>query len=274
MTGLRRIAAIAFCAALLVASAAPAEAPPPIGSGELVTLSVAPAEVSLVGVDDVQQLLVTGHFANEGVADVSHSATYRVGDPQVARIDAGGLVVALANGTTDVVVEYNGKSSTARVTVRGMNEPQPINFANEIVPVLTKLGCNAGACHGKADGQNGFKLSLLGFDPEADYEALVHEGRGRRVLESAPQHSLLLLKPSGQLGHGGGKPLSVDSAEYKLLERWVAAGLSFGGENDPHVVGIDVRPPHRLLAAKSRQQITVAARYSDGTSRDVTRRAE
>src|SRR5207253_6461722 len=92
---------------------------------------------------------------------------------------------------------------------------------------LTKLGCNGGGCHGKASGQNGFKISLLGFEPEVDYTALVKEARGRRVFPAAPDYSLLLRKATGQLPHGGGKRMEMGSDEYKLVRRWIAAGMPF-----------------------------------------------
>ncbi|MDA1014095.1 MAG: DUF1549 domain-containing protein [Planctomycetota bacterium] len=260
---------------LLVVSSVTALAEPPrIGNDELKTFTTIPAQVVLVGQDDQQQLVVTGHHANSGVSDVTHQVSFKAADAGIVRIDAGGLVAPVADGTTSIAIESQGVSLSIPVRVTSCNADQPINFTNEIVPILTKLGCNAGSCHGKAEGQNGFKLSLLGFDPAADYEALVHEGRGRRVLESAPEQSLLLIKPTGRLGHGGGKPLAVGSADYRLLERWIAVGSPFGNADDPRVTGIEVRPAHRLLRKQADQQLTVTARYSDGKTRDVTRRAE
>src|SRR3954447_14757140 len=98
-------------------------------------------------------------------------------------------------------------------------------FERDIVPILTRAGCNAGACHGKARGQNGFQLSLLGFDADSDYAAIVREARGRRVFPAAPETSLLLRKASAQVPHGGGKRLDLDGAFYQTLLRWVAGGL-------------------------------------------------
>ena len=123
-----------------------------------------------------------------------------------------------------------------------MGENLPINFANQIVPIFTKLGCNSGGCHGKASGQNGFSLSLLGFEPEVDFNALVKEARGRRALPGRPDHSLLLLKATGQMAHGGGKRMDVGSDEYKLVRRWIAAGMPFGKPSDPVVTKISVFP--------------------------------
>src|SRR5262249_31941189 len=150
------------------------------------------------------------------------------------------------------------------------DQSQPINFTNEIVPIFSKLGCNAGACHGKASGQNGFKLSLLGFDPELDFAALTREARGRRVFPAAPASSLLLLKSTGGTAHGAGKRLDPNSRDYQVLLRWITTGMPFGSASDPTVSKIIVAPVHRLLARQSGQQLTVTAHYSDGSQRDVT----
>src|SRR5205085_9006640 len=112
---------------------------------------------------------------------------------------------------------YLDKTAKATVTVESMDENLPINFPNQIVPIFTKLGCNSGGCHGKLSGQNGFRLSLLGFEPELDYYTLVKESRGRRVFLAAPDNSLLLLKASGGVPHGGGKRMEVGSDEYKVI---------------------------------------------------------
>ena len=263
---------------LLLASAArvvQADSPPPaIGEGNLISISAVPDQVKLVGADASQQLVVTGRFSNEGVRDLTRDVAYRSLDPRVARVSSDGFLTPTGNGSTEILAQSEQQSTKIRVQVEGMTAPRLINFANEIVPILTKLSCNNGGCHGKADGQNGFKLSLLGFDPVADYEALVHQARGRRIELSAPAQSLLLIKPTGRLGHGGGKPLSTESPEYKLLLRWIGSGAPFGKPDDPRVVSISVSPGHRILSRQAGQQIRVTANYSDGSMVDVTRRAE
>src|SRR4051794_15112080 len=148
---------------------------------------------------------------------------------------------------------------------------QPVSFSNEVVPIFTRLGCNAGGCHGKATGQNGFKLSLLGFEPEEDYEYLVKEARGRRLLPSAPAMSLLVIKATGQVAHGGGRRLEPKSPFYDVLVRWVDQGAPFGGKDDPTVTSIEVVPGDRTLNRGAEQQLAVLAHLSDGSVRDVTR---
>ncbi len=155
-----------------------------------------------------------------------------------------------------------------------MDTDLPINFTNQIVPIFTKLGCNSGGCHGKSGGQNGFALSLLGFVPEFDFQTLLKEDRGRRLLPAAPDSSLLLLKASGTMAHGGGKRLDAGSDEYKLVRRWIASGMPFGSSADPVISKITVYPEQRIIGRQNRQQFAVFAHYSDGAVQDVTQRAQ
>jgi hypothetical protein len=152
-------------------------------------------------------------------------------------------------------------------------QEQLLNFANDIVPILTKGSCNSGGCHGKASGQNGFKLSLLGFEPQEDFEHIVKEARGRRISPSAPQQSLFLTKATAQVPHGGGKKLDPNSEEYQDIVRWIRQGMPYGKATDPKMERISVSPPAKVLPLKGGVQLKVTAHYSDGSTRDVTRRA-
>src|SRR5262249_23663870 len=134
-------------------------------------------------------------------------------------------------------------------------------------------GCNTGGCHGKSSGQNGFRLSLLGFEPGEDYEHLVAESRGRRLSPAAPEHSLLVLKATGIVPHGGGKRIAVAAEDYKLVAGWIGQGMPQGNASDPSVAAIQVIPDGRTLPLDSEQQLLVIARYTDGSILDVTRNA-
>lgn len=149
-----------------------------------------------------------------------------------------------------------------------------ISFVNDIVPVLTKAGCNAGACHAKAGGgQNGFQLSLLGFESAEDFEHLVMEGRGRRISLTNPSQSLLLLKASGEIAHGGGKRLPKSSQGYALMLNWIRQGMPMDLPSGPKLVGVDLEPKKVSFRPNQEQQLKAMARYSDGTVRDVTSQA-
>ncbi len=149
-----------------------------------------------------------------------------------------------------------------------------VNFVNDVVPVLTKAGCNSGLCHAKAgSGQNGFQLSLLGFEPQEDYDHIVKEVHGRRLFPGSPEQSLLLRKASNATPHGGGTRLAVDSQGYRTLAEWIRQGMPFAKPSDPELDSLDVQPRRGTLPAKSQQQLKVLARYSDGSTRDVTQLA-
>ena len=153
-------------------------------------------------------------------------------------------------------------------------QAQPIYFNTDIVPILTKLGCNSGGCHGKATGQNGFRLSLLGYEPDLDYEAIALDARGRRLFAAAPSESLLLLKASGTRAHGGGKRLEVGSDDWQTLLRWIENGARPASPTDPVLTRISVSPEKRSFDAEMRRQpLHVTAHFSNGSTRDVTRQA-
>jgi len=153
----------------------------------------------------------------------------------------------------------------------GNSGTEKVNFVHDVVPILTKGGCNAGACHAKADvGQRGFRLSLLGFEPQEDYETIVKEAKGRRVFPNAPEQSLLLLKATNTVPHGGGAKLVPGSEGYETLVRWIGQGMPYADESDPELTGIEIEPERMTLEKNAQQQLSVTAKYSDGTSRDVT----
>ncbi|HET6326819.1 MAG TPA: DUF1549 and DUF1553 domain-containing protein [Planctomycetaceae bacterium] len=246
--------------------------------GDLKALNVeqaaAGASVVLRGSDARQQLCVTGVYSTGQLRDLTRSVHYSADPAGIVEIDAVGLVTPLRDGAAHIRVSGPAHASAEfPVRVERFAHPLPINFKNQIVPIFTKLGCNSGGCHGKASGQNGFKLSLLGFYPEDDYEFLVKESRGRRLFPTSPSESLLLLKPSGRSPHGGGKRMDVGSYEYRMLSRWIEQGMPYGSETDPAVVKIECQPAGRVMERGSKQQITVIAHYSDGTIEDVTRMA-
>lgn len=148
--------------------------------------------------------------------------------------------------------------------------PPAISFTNDVLPVLSKFGCNAGQCHGKAIGQNGFKLSLYGFDPASDFAAIVNESRGRRVSPAAPDDSLLLTKATGVVAHGGGVRLSADASAYALLRDWIGQGAPWGASDEPRLASLDVQPAEFIATAQQQLPLKVIAKYSDGSERDVT----
>ena len=151
------------------------------------------------------------------------------------------------------------------------DKPTDWSFRNHVIPVLTKMGCNQGACHGALAGKNGFKLTLRGYDPDLDYDALVRQSVGRRVSLADPSASLILRKATFALPHGGGKRFSADSLEYRILSEWIANGAPGPQASDPVVTSLEVEPKSAVLKTGAEQQLKVRARYSDGRVDDVTR---
>ncbi|HSH93839.1 MAG TPA: DUF1549 domain-containing protein [Roseimicrobium sp.] len=233
-----------------------------------------PVAMTLKGKDARQQLLVTARFASGAVRDFTRQVRYQVTPAKIVDVNTNGLVVPLANGTATITVRSSdGSTSKLELTVTDFESDLPINFPNQIVPIFTKTSCNGGGCHGKASGQNGFKLSLLGFEPTEDYEHLVREARGRRLFPASPENSLLLLKGTAQMPHGGGKRLDPASDDYRMLVRWMNQGMPYGKTNDPVISKIEVFPKQRTLGQNASQQLIVLAHYTDGTKEDVTRSA-
>jgi hypothetical protein len=149
-----------------------------------------------------------------------------------------------------------------------------VSFVNDVMPVLTKAGCNVGVCHAKAGGgQKGFQLSLLGFEPAEDYESLVKDGHGRRLFLAVPEHSLLLRKASGRTPHGGGIRLDRNSEGYATLLKWIQQGTPYGSDAEPELVSVEVQPDRGRVTMNTEQQLTAVAKYSDGSVRDVTQLA-
>jgi hypothetical protein len=238
------------------------------------SVSVFPDSFVLAGMHEGRQLLVTLPKSGDRGDDLTRKATYTVTAPGIVSISPSGFVRPVGKGETTIAVEVLGQKCMVKVTVGDADDNRPLHFANDIEPLLSRHGCNAGGCHGRASGQNGFKLSLFGFDAAFDYSALVKEARGRRVFPAAPEDSLLLTKATGRVPHGGGKRISPDSEDYRTLRRWIAQGTPVGDDKAPHLVKLVMMPAQRVLERQAEQQVAVHAIYSDGSVRDITRQAQ
>jgi hypothetical protein len=234
------------------------------------TLVVLPTTVELTGPEARQQLLVEA-TSGDHQEDWTRDAEWSSSDPKIATVDAHGVVLPAGDGETRITARAKGRTATAAVRVASSHAPFEWSFRNHVIPVMTKMGCNSGACHGALAGKNGFKLTLRGYDPEADYDTLTRQSVGRRVSLAEPAASLMLLKPSFTIPHGGGKRFAKDSLEYRIIEEWIAAGAPPPTAKDAEVAGLEAFPAAALLAPEAEQQIVVRARYSDGHTEDVTR---
>jgi hypothetical protein len=237
-------------------------------------LVILPEEVVLRGAGTRHQLLVEARDGGAFVADLTIDAQFSSSNPVVATVDEQGVVTARADGRTMITARTKDRTATTVVRVEHAYVPYPISFRNHVLPVMTKAGCNSGACHGAAAGKNGFKLTLRGYDPELDYLTLSRQAVARRINKVEPAHSLMLLKPTLAVSHGGGKRFAPGSPEYGTLLQWIAAGMPAPGEWDPALTRLEVLPARVRLQSGERQQVLVRGHFSDGHVEDVTRWAK
>jgi hypothetical protein len=241
-----------------------------VGSGSAAELAVAPAAVQLHGAFARTQLVVRQAPVTERAADLTHAASYASSDPKVVMVAPGGRLIATGNGTATVSITAGTATTSVPVTVAGVEAEPQVDFLNEVMPVMSKAGCNQGACHAAQYGKGGLKVSVFGSDPGADWQNIIRNEAGRRVNLRDPDASLFLLKPTLGVPHEGGRRLDRSSPDYNLLHRWLAAGAPGPDAKSAKVNGLTLEPARRVGAVGLTQQIRVVASYSDGTTRDVT----
>jgi len=258
--------AAAPAAAKAVAPAAPkAPAPAPI-----VSINVATISPTMEGAKAREQLQVTGVRKDGSLVDLTADAKYVSKTPKVAAVTPEGVVSPVSSGAAVIAVNAAGKTAVTKLTTKNVEAPFTWNFHNHVIAVFSKSGCNMGACHGAAAGKNGFRLTLRGYDPEVDYERLLHESGGRRIQRFNPGDSLLLKKAALAVPHAGGMRFKEGSREYSVIADWIAAGMPGPSDKDPVLTKVEVFPAERVLTQDARQQLIVKATYNDGHTEDVT----
>jgi len=218
-----------------------------------------------------QQLLVERVESGRFVGDNTSKAKFSSSNPTVATVDEAGVVHPVSDGEATITATIDGHPAVATVTVASVAGNPGRSFRNDVQPVLAKMGCSNGACHGALAGKGGFKLSLRGYDAKSDYLAITRNARGRRIEPTEPGRSLILAKPTMAVPHKGGLRFEVDSPSYKILSEWLAAGAAPPRDDDPRIEGLEVFPAEVTLRPGDQQRVVVRARYSDGKVRDVTR---
>jgi hypothetical protein len=214
-------------------------------------------------------VLVEARYPAGRICDVSSKVAWSLTNPAIATIEDGTLRPT-KDGNAVLTAHLQSRSIHIPVQVTGLAKAGPPRFITDVLPVITKVGCNQGACHGAGAGKGGFKLSLLGYDPDADYATITRGAEARRVTPAQPENSLLLRKPTFTVSHRGGQVIKVGSPQYRLLRDWIAKGLPAPSPTEPRVTRLEVIPPVRTVAIGDTQRFIVYARYSDGTQRDVT----
>lgn len=235
------------------------------------SISVYPAKVQLDHGRDHQRFVVV-YQRDDGVTmDVTAQSVIALEPAALATLDEEGTWIPNADGDGTISVSYEGKSVSIALTTRNVAVDPAISFRNDVEAAIMRAGCNTGACHGSAQGKNGFRLSLFGYDPPHDYTTLTRDSRGRRLNTASPMRSLMLGKPLGLIDHGGGDVIQKDSPLYEILHRWIQEGAQDDAADLPHVTGIDILPEESVMEGEgAKQQYVVLAHYSDGSDRDVT----
>ena len=238
---------------------------------QLERLEVYPVEVQLTGVREHAQLIVTGHYADGSIQDLTRVATISSANSDIVTVD-GTVAYPAGDGAGSLNVEVEGKTASVKVTVSNQQKPQPVSFLYDTLAALSKNSCNAGACHGSPSGKGGFRLSLRAFDPKLDELTLIREDFGRRTNSLDPNNSLLLLKPLMKVAHGGGRQIRADDPAYAVIHDWIEEGCKMDAPDAARPVRIDVYPKSGRVLKKPavQQQLSVWAHYSDGSVRDVT----
>lgn len=233
-------------------------------------ITVEPPAIDLKSPFDYSQLLITATLSNGESFDVTRTVKLQH-DGNVLTISESGFARATADGTTKLTVSLGDKSIDVPVTVSGIGKPFVADFVKDVNPILTRVGCNQGTCHGSAKGKNGFKLSLRGYDPIFDIRAFTDDLAARRTNIASPQDSLMLLKATGAVPHVGGQLFASNTNYYEIVRSWVAAGAKLD-QSKPQVASISISPQNPVIQRiDSTQQVRIVATYSDGSTKDVTR---
>src|SRR5437867_4210791 len=234
------MAAALSCPSRLAAAEKAGAAPPAPPLPAIQSLKLDPASLTLHDARDERRVLVLGVAEGGQIVDLTEQANFKV---EGASIELGekGYLRPKSKGQAAVLVSAAGKEAKLEVNVEGA-DATPVRFVRDIEPLLGKAGCNAGTCHGSAKGKNGFKLSLRGYDPEFDYQALINDLSGRRFNRVKVEESLMLLKPTAEVPHEGRQPLKPGSREYHILRQWIAEGTKFEEPAKNRVQSIEVLP--------------------------------
>lgn len=241
-----------------------------VSAAELVELKVFPAEVSLTTKRDFQGIVVEGVYDDGLTRDLTEKSDWKIADGSFVNRE-GVRLLPKADGQTTLTISAEGKSVTIPVKVEKAQVDRPVSFKLDVMPVITKAGCNTGSCHGAARGKDGFNLSLFGFDPNGDHYRITREQPGRRIDLAVPEASLFVEKAIGAVPHTGGKRFDADSKLNQIIVEWIGNGTPQDPQDQAKCVSIEIYPKQAVLDGRDEQQrFLVIANYSDGTTRDVT----
>lgn len=253
-----------------VVSAAPGPTKP---STIYTRLELMPATVRLTGPLATQRLLVTAISTDGTRRDVTDTAKYTSSSGRVVVVSSEGEIAPRADGQAKITATWGKLQTTIPVVTKGVQTPVTYSFVNDVIPTLSRLGCNSGPCHGAAQGKGGFKLSLRGYAPELDFVSITRQLGGRRISREAPEHSLFLRKPLMEVAHRGGKRLDKSMPAYTLLLGWLREGAPGQTGQETPLAKLEILPGDRQMTPGEKQRLLVRATFADGRVEDVTKRA-
>lgn len=234
------------------------------------SLQVYPGEIKMNSAAAYQNVIAVAERSDGVTVDVTDQVEWKLAEPSLAKIENYQLK-PLADGQTKLLATWQGFTAETPLSVTDATKPRAVSFQQDIMPLLTRTGCNTGSCHGAARGKDGFRMSLFGFDPQGDYQRITREIGVRRINLAIPDQSLMLLKAVGAVPHTGGKRMEHGGAYYNTMLSWLEAGAPNDPTTPPACVKVEVFPPQAVLEGEGATQRMVAvAHYSDGTMRDVT----
>lgn len=261
-------------------AAGPPEASAPASVGPTLSVSaltIIPGELTLDDAGDLSAVVVQATLADGTTRDVTAEASLAVVGSSIVCVDTGfsvggACLLPLRDGQARLVASWGGQRQEAPLTVRGTARARPVSFQHDVLPVLTRAGCNTGSCHGSSRGKDGFHLSLFGYDPAGDHQRITREQPGRRINLAVPDESLLLRKALGQVRHTGGRRLEPGSDQAETVLAWIAAGAPADPADLPALEGLELLPAQTVLleGRGQTQRVFVRARYAGGEDRDVT----
>lgn len=240
--------------------------------GQPAALQVQPQTIRLAGRAAMQQIIVTGRYADGTERDLTSVCDLSVEAADLVQLARGGFLRPRKNGTTNLIVRAGAQTVRVPVVITDLDKPVATSFRHEVIAALNVAGCNAGSCHGIPSGRGGFRLSLRGYNPAADYVELSRDTLGRRTNRLDPTASLIYLKALGRVAHEGGPRFNVDAVAAHTMRAWLEEGLPDDPPNLPALTRLEITPGPRVLSAPARwQQLAVTAHFADGSRRDVTR---
>jgi len=264
---MNRLATLSILAVMFTSAPSYSQEKLPPGA-KLAKVEVTPPAIELKTPFEYRQLLITGVLESGERVDLTRDATFT--PPKSIKVSERGQVRPVANGAGELKFAVLGKTGSIPINISGQTDPYEVSFVRDVMPAMSRMGCNAGTCHGAQAGKNGFQLSLRGYDPIYDHRALIDDVAGRRFNRAAPDRSLMLLKTSGAIAHVGGVLTQPGEPYYELIHRWISQGVKLD-LNVPRVKSIEVTPMSVAIPLPGmKQQLTVWATYTDGSKRDVS----